>query len=99
SREIQNSIETNLRSGDKEFETMETMTQLDLKLERLRDKIRDYGSCVVAYSGGVDSVFLAHVAHQVLGGRTLAVIADTPSLPRRELDEALAIAKQFHFPV
>jgi uncharacterized protein len=47
----------------------------------------------------VDSVFLARVAHEVLGHRALAVIADSPSLPRRELQEALAIAGQFHFPV
>jgi uncharacterized protein len=69
------------------------------KLDQLRTKIRNYGSCLVAYSGGVDSVFLARVAHDVLGERALAVIADSPSLPRRELQEALAIAEQFHFPV
>jgi uncharacterized protein len=44
-------------------------------------------------------VFLARVAHEVLGDRALAVIADSPSLPRRELREALAIAEEFHFPV
>lgn len=69
------------------------------KLDRLRELIHGYGSCLVAYSGGVDSVFLARVAHDVLGGRSLAVIADSPSLPRRELKEALAIAKEFNFPV
>jgi uncharacterized protein len=69
------------------------------KLDQLREKIRGYGSCLVAYSGGVDSVFLARVAHDVLGGRALAVIADSASLPRRELKEALAVAEQFHFPV
>jgi uncharacterized protein len=53
----------------------------------------------VAYSGGVDSVFLARVAHEVLGSRALAVIADSPSLPRRELQEALEIAGKFQFPV
>jgi uncharacterized protein len=53
----------------------------------------------VAYSGGVDSVFLARVAHEVLGDRALAVIADSPSLPRRELQEALALAERFRFPV
>src|SRR5947208_2254281 len=69
------------------------------KLEQLRELIRSCGSCVVAYSGGVDSVFLAWVARDVLGDRSLAVIADSPSLPRRELEEALAIGKQFNFPV
>jgi uncharacterized protein len=53
----------------------------------------------VAYSGGVDSVFLARVAHEVLGDRALAAIADSPSLPRRELAEALDIAAKFSFPV
>ena len=69
------------------------------RIERLRGLLRSYGSCLVAYSGGVDSAFLAYVAHQVLGDKALAAIADSPSLPRRELEEALALARQFHFPV
>jgi len=75
------------------------MSDVPNKLENLRDLLKGYGSCLVAYSGGVDSVFLAHVAHQVLGDRMLAIIADSPSLPRRELQEALEIAKKFSFPV
>ena len=69
------------------------------RYERLRGLLRSYGSCLVAYSGGVDSAFLAYVAHEVLGDKALAAIADSPSLPRREFEQALALARQFRFPV
>src|SRR5579872_4530022 len=69
------------------------------KLNQLRELLRSYGSCLVAYSGGVDSVFLARVARDVLGEKSLAVIADSASLPRRELEEALDIAVKFQIPV
>lgn len=71
----------------------------EAKLEQLRALLRSYESCLIAYSGGVDSVFLAHVGAQVLGAKSLAVIADSPSLPRRELEEALELGKRFGFPV
>ena len=69
------------------------------KLNRLRELLLSCQSCLVAYSGGVDSVFLAYVAKTVLGPKSLAVIADSPSLPRRELAEALEIARRFEIPV
>src|SRR5438045_5527574 len=78
---------------------MASLSVVSDKFDRLRALLRSYGSCLVAYSGGVDSVFLACVAHQVLGQKSLAVIADSPSLPRRELEAALATAEQFEFPV
>lgn len=73
--------------------------QLQDKFDRLRELLRSYGSVLVAYSGGVDSAFLARVAHDTLGAKALSVIADTPSLPRRELAEALELGKQFGFAV
>jgi uncharacterized protein len=62
------------------------------KLARLRTLLRDLGSAVVAFSGGVDSTFVLRVAHEQLGDRALALTTTSASLPRHELDEARALA-------
>jgi uncharacterized protein len=59
--------------------------------------IRGLGRTLVAYSGGVDSAFLAWVAHQALGADMLAVIADSPSLARTHLADAIAFAHEQDF--
>jgi uncharacterized protein len=67
--------------------------QLDAKEARLRAVLSALGGVVIGMSGGVDSVLLARVAADVLGDRALAVTADSPSLPRRELREAEELAR------
>ncbi len=72
---------------------------LKAKSQMLQSRLGELASLLVAYSGGTDSAYLAFAAHQVLGRRMLAVIADSPSLPRRELEDALAFARHHGIPV
>lgn len=69
------------------------------KLNALEDRLRSLGSLMVAYSGGVDSAFLAAVAHRVLGDQMLAVLADSPSLARRDMEQARAFAETHGIPL
>jgi uncharacterized protein len=69
------------------------------KSQYLQEQLGLLDSLLVAYSGGTDSAFLAYMAHQALGARMLAVIADSPSLPRKELAAALRFAQEHGIPV
>jgi len=69
------------------------------KAELLQENLASAGSLLVAYSGGTDSAYLAYAAHEALGERMLAVIADSPSLPRKELADAMAFANRHGIPV
>ncbi|MGD0091519.1 MAG: asparagine synthase-related protein [Planctomycetota bacterium] len=68
------------------------------KLARLEEILAGYGSLLIAYSGGVDSAFLAAVAARVLKERALAVTAESESLAPEELGSAAALARQFAIP-
>ncbi|TVR68850.1 MAG: ATP-dependent sacrificial sulfur transferase LarE [Marinilabiliales bacterium] len=62
------------------------------KLEALKKELSGYERLIIAYSGGLDSALLLKVAHMMLGDNVLAVISDSPSIPRRELQEAVSFA-------
>lgn len=73
--------------------------ELTKKASILRKMLSSLDSLLIAYSGGTDSAYLAYEAHRALGGRMLAVIADSPSLARQELAAALAFASHHSIPV
>ena len=65
------------------------------KADALRLRLATLGSVVVAYSGGVDSAYLAYIASRTLGDRAVAVTADSPSYPERHRQLAFRIAREF----
>jgi uncharacterized protein len=81
------------------MEIVTTAATLDQKADHLRQILAGQARLIVAYSGGVDSAFLAWMAHQVLGEQMLAVIADSASLARTHLEDALAFARERGIPI
>jgi uncharacterized protein len=78
---------------------MPVAVDLIARQSALEDRLRALGRTLVAYSGGVDSAFLAWTAHRVLGDAMLAVIADSPSLARTHLADAIAFAQAQEIPL
>jgi uncharacterized protein len=72
---------------------------LESKSAQLRARLSKLGRILVAYSGGVDSAYLAWAAHQALGDNMLAVIADSPSLARTQLSDAVGFAEELSIPL
>jgi len=72
---------------------MAISAQLTRKREVLEVELRALGRVLVAYSGGIDSAFLAWVAYQTLGKEMLAVFADSASLARYQLNAAVEFAR------
>jgi pyridinium-3,5-biscarboxylic acid mononucleotide sulfurtransferase len=71
----------------------------EAKREKLHAQLQQAGRLLVAYSGGVDSAYLAWAAHEALGANMLAIIADSPSLARAQLLDAITFAKEQSIPL
>lgn len=74
------------------------MSELDRKRTRLQAELEAASSLLVAYSGGVDSAYLAYEAHQVLGDRMLAVTALSASFSQLDREQAESCANRLGFP-
>ena len=72
---------------------------LAAKQTRLTEVLTGLGRTLIAYSGGVDSAYLAFAAHKALGSEMLAVIADSPSLARTHLQDAITFAGEQRIPL
>jgi uncharacterized protein len=78
---------------------MVRMSRIEAKRGLLQAQLRSLRRTLVAYSGGVDSAYLAWAAYQSLGANMLAIIADSPSLARTQLADAIAFAREQAIPL
>ena len=78
---------------------MHLTPELEQKRDALYEGLRSLGRVLVAYSGGVDSAYLAFAAREVLGNDMLAVLADSASLARSQMQDAIAFAEEQHIPL
>ena len=69
------------------------METIDTKLQRLKSLLAEMGGMVIGYSGGVDSTLLAAVAKEVLGERSVCVLASSETYPSAEIEEAMKTAE------
>jgi len=93
------SVSTKIEKAQSEQAGAEIEAGAAAKLRALEARLKELNPLMVAYSGGVDSAFLAATAHRVLGDKMLAVLADSASLARRDMEQACAFAQSLGMPL